>query len=58
MAASAVLHGAAVVRVARAIHRMVKEGVPEAQAVAKAHAMEAEGKLRRDGSYVRVPVDE
>lgn len=42
-------------RVARAIHRMRREGVGEEQAEAKAEAMEARGRLDRDGRYIRVP---
>lgn len=38
-------------RVSKAIALMVKEGIPQKQAVAKALSMEREGRLRADGSY-------
>ena len=41
-------------RVAKAVGRYRREGVPEDQAVAKAMAAEKAGRLREDGTYVKV----
>lgn len=40
-------------RIGRAVAKLRKEGVEEAQAVAKAYAMEKAGRLRDDGSYIK-----
>lgn len=41
-------------RVSRAVGRLRNEGLPQEQAVAKAMAMERNGRLREDGTYIKV----